>query len=98
MDKENKEMMKQLNNKILENVTGGSRGPDGWICDMCGNLTDSFDIETYEIRIDYTNPEGSEYLGMKDVCLRCRDTHLEEYIAKNGWGDLEGIYMKGPLY
>ena len=90
-------MMKNMNDKRLENVTGGYRGPEGCICDMCGSHTDSFYIETYEIRIDYKDPEGSEYLGRKDVCFNCRKTHLAEYIAKNGWGDLDGIYMHGPL-
>ena len=64
---------------------------------MCGRHTDGDHIETYEIRIDYKDPEGSEYLGRKDVCQLCCNTHLQEYIAKNGWGYLDGIYMKGPL-
>ena len=88
---------KMINDSVLEKVTGGSKGPDGYTCDMCGRPTDAFEIEAYEIRIDYINPEGSDYLGRKDVCWQCRKTHLEEYIAKNGWGDLDGIYMYGPL-
>ena len=88
---------KMINDYELEKVTGGSRDPEGWICDMCGRQTAPFYIEAYEIRIDYKNPEGSEYLGRKDVCWQCRKTHLAEYIAKNGWGDLDGIYMNGPL-
>ena len=88
---------KQLNNSQIEKVTGGSLGPDGYICDMCGRLTDGEDLETYEIRIDFGDPEGSLYLGEKDVCFKCRDTNLKEYIAKHGWGYLEGFYMRGPL-
>lgn len=88
---------KKLNNSQLEKVTGGSRGPNGWVCDICGSPTDGDHINTYELRIDYKNPECSEYLGKKDVCLRCVNTHLEEYIAKHGCGDLAGVHLKGPL-
>ena len=89
--------MDKINDKMLENTTGGSRGPGGWVCDICGRNVCGDEIDAYEIRIDYRDPESSEYLGRKDVCNRCRDTHLEEYIAKHGWGYLAGIYMKGPL-
>ena len=88
---------KNINDSQLEKVTGGSRGPEGWGCDRCGRRTSGDDIETYEIRIDYKNPGSSEYLRRKDVCRQCRNTHLEEYISKHGWGYVDGIFTKGPL-
>ena len=61
-------------------------------CDICGAVGG---VETYEIKIHLQNPKGIMYLGRKDVCYTCRDTHLADYIAKNGLGPVDGVDMKG---
>ncbi len=40
---------KKLNSSQLEKVTGGSRGPNGWVCDICGSPTDGDHINTYAL-------------------------------------------------
>ena len=83
---------KKINDSELEKVTGGGRGPEGYYCDICGAVGG---VETYEIKIHLQNPKGIMYLGRKDVCYTCRDTHLADYIAKNGLGPVDGVDMKG---
>ena len=90
---------KKINDSQLKEVTGGSLGPDGYACDICGKVTDHDNLELFDIRIDYSNPECSEYLGKKEICHHCRDTHLADYIAKTSSGlNLAGVTMKGPLW
>ena len=83
---------KALEDIKTEQVSGGSEGTKR-VCELCGG---EGPFENYRITIRFT--DSREYLGLKRICLYCRDTHLKDYIKKNYPGKaLKSLDMEGPL-
>ena len=84
-------------NKILEDskveeALGGTEEKKKG-CELCG---ETGYYESYYITLKFT--DGSEYLGRKKICMKCRDTYLRDFIKKNYPGrSLKGLHMDGPL-
>ena len=83
--------MSDLNTNDLSQVSGGEGS--GRVCELCGNKGT---LEKYYITLKFT--DGSEYLGLKRMCLTCRDTRLSAFI-RNNYPDRNstGYHLDGPV-